>query len=67
MLSILRSQENMKSISVCDVLRGLVPFAQFKKREKQPRKSVTFSKFAILLKVAILHGSFSQFLKLQLP
>ena len=34
MLSILRSQENMKSISVCDVWRGLAPFAQFKKREE---------------------------------
>ena len=26
-----------------DVLRDLVPFVQFKKREKHPRKSVTFS------------------------
>ena len=29
-----------------DVLRGLVPFVQFKKREKHPWKSVTFSKVA---------------------
>ena len=31
---------------MCDVLRDLVPFAQFKKREKDPWKSVTFSKIA---------------------
>ena len=30
----------------CDVLRDLVPFAQFKKREKHPRRSATFSKVA---------------------
>ena len=29
--------------SKCDALRDLVPFVQFKKREKQPRRSVTFS------------------------
>ena len=28
------------------LLRDLVPFAQFKKREKHPWKSVTFSKAA---------------------
>ena len=28
----------------CDVLRDLVPFAQFKKREKHPWRSVTFGK-----------------------
>ena len=28
---------------MCDALRDLVPFAQFKKREKHPWKSVTFS------------------------
>ena len=61
MLSILRSQENMKSISVCDVLRGLAHLHNSKNV-----KSVTFSKFATLLKIAILHGSFSQFLKLQI-
>ena len=31
---------------VCDVLRDLVPFVQFKKREKHPWRSVTFSKVA---------------------
>ena len=29
---------------ICDALRDLVPFVQFKKREKHPLKSVTFSK-----------------------
>ena len=28
---------------ICDVLRDLVPFVQFKKREKYPWRSVTFS------------------------
>ena len=28
---------------ICDVLRYLVPFLQFKKREKHPWRSVTFS------------------------
>ena len=32
------------SNSIYDVLRDLVPFVQFKKREKRPWKSVTFSK-----------------------
>ena len=31
-------------IVLCDVLRDLVQFPQFKKREKHPRKSATFSK-----------------------
>ena len=30
----------------CDILRDLVPFAQFKKREKHPWRSVTFNKVA---------------------
>ena len=29
--------------SRCDALRDLVPFVQFKKREKHPRRSVSFS------------------------
>ena len=33
-------------IFICDVLRDLVPFAQFQKREKHPWRSVTFSKVA---------------------
>ena len=32
--------------TLCDVLRDLVPFVQFRKREKRPWKSVTFSKVA---------------------
>ena len=31
---------------ICGALRDLVPFAQFKKREKHPRRSVNFSKVA---------------------
>ena len=31
---------------MCDALRNLVPFVQFKKREKNPWGSVNFSKFA---------------------
>ena len=33
-------------ITICDVLRDLVPFVQFKKREKHPWRAVTFSKVA---------------------
>ena len=33
-------------IFICDVLRDLVPFVQFQKREKHPWRSVTFSKVA---------------------
>ena len=33
-------------IWICDVLRDLAPFAQLKKREKHPWRSVTFSKVA---------------------
>ena len=33
-------------ISKCDTLRDLVPFVEFKKREKHPLSSVTFSKVA---------------------
>ena len=31
---------------MCDALRDLVPFLKFKKREKHPWRSVTFSKVA---------------------
>ena len=31
---------------ICGALRDLVPFIQFKKREKYPWKSVAFSKVA---------------------
>ena len=32
--------------SICNAMRDLLPFVQFKKREKQPWRSVTFSKIA---------------------
>ena len=49
------------------VLCDLVPFVQFKKREKHPWRSVNFSKVtglkpATLLKLTLLHGRFSRFL-----
>ena len=31
-------------IGICEALRDLVPFEQFKKREKYPWRTVTFSK-----------------------
>ena len=50
----------------CDVLRDLLPFVQFKKREKHSWRSVTFGKdagfwHATLLNVTLLHGCFSRF------
>ena len=48
----IRSKRNLETILkawyVCDALRDLLPFAQFKKREKHPWRSVTFSKVAVL-------------------
>ena len=38
----------MKKGTICDVLHDLVPFAQFKKSENHPWKSVTFSKIVKL-------------------
>ena len=58
-------ERNCSKDYVCDILRDLVPFVQFKKGEKHPWKSVTFScrlKPATLLKVTLLHGSFLRFL-----
>ena len=45
-------------------MRDLVPFVQFKKREKRPWRNVTFSKVepATLLIVTLLHWRFSRFL-----
>ena len=37
---------SIKEVIICDNLHDLVPFVQFKKREKRPWKSVTFSKAA---------------------
>ena len=46
------TKEKLQNYS--DDLRNLVSFVQFKKREKHPCRSVTFSKVATLLKVALL-------------
>ena len=40
-----RVQVVVKWIEIVDVLPSLVSFVQFKKREKQPWKSITFGKF----------------------
>ena len=42
-----------------DTLHDLLPFVQFKKREKYPRRSATFSKVEV--KVTILRRSFHDF------
>ena len=34
------------TLVICGALRDLTPFVQFKKREKHPWRSVTFSKVA---------------------
>ena len=50
----------MLSLITCDV--HLVPFVEFKKREKYPWNSVSFSKLqAKALKVTLLHGCFHVF------
>ena len=36
----------MKPYTICGALQDLVPFVQFKKCEKQPCRSVNFSKVA---------------------
>ena len=33
-------------MGICDALHDFIPFVQFKKREKHPWRSVTFSKVA---------------------
>ena len=45
------AEENIRGVfwilsNICDALRDLVLFVQFKKREKHPWMSVTFSKVA---------------------
>ena len=53
----------LKILKICDALRNLVYFVQFKNREKHSWKSVIFLvKPATLLKLTLLHGSFSRFL-----
>ena len=54
-------------VCICDVLRDFASFAQLKKCENHPWRSVTFSKVAglkpaTLLKVKFLHGCFLGFL-----
>ena len=51
---------------ICGALYDLVPCVQFKKREKHPWRSVTFSKVAglkptTLLKLTLLHRCFPRF------
>ena len=48
---------------MCDALHDLVPFVQFKKREKRPWRSATLLKLkpATLLKLTLFHGCFSRF------
>ena len=47
----------MLVMCICDALSELVTFVQFKKREKHPWRRAT------LLKVTVLLGCFSRFLK----
>ena len=56
-------------IIICSALRNLVRFVHFKKHEKHRWRSVSFSKVAgcrpkpaTLLKLTLLHGSFSRFI-----
>ena len=44
--SSLRKYFDLTSVSICDALRDLVAFVQFKERGKDPWRSVTFSKVA---------------------
>ena len=60
-------QSSRKRHQICDALRDLVPFVQFKKREKHQLRGVNFSKVAglkpaTLIKLTLLHGCFSRFL-----
>ena len=41
-----RLRFHINELQICSALRELVPFVQFKKREKHPWKSVNFSKIA---------------------
>ena len=51
----------MNTTTIREILRDLVPFVQFKKREKHLWNSVTFSKSKTLLKVTLFHGCFLRF------
>ena len=37
-------KNNLITVILCDTLRDLVPFVQFKEREEHPWRSVTFGK-----------------------
>ena len=58
----------LSRVMISDALRNLVPFVQFKKREKQPWRGVTLQaksksyKSPTLLKATLLHGCFLRFL-----
>ena len=39
-----KEKNNVKKNMICDALRDLVSFVQFKKLEKHPWRTVTFSK-----------------------
>ena len=43
---VLEEKVDINFKKICNVLRDLVPFVQFPKREKHPLSSVTFSKVA---------------------
>ena len=43
-------------MTICDALCDLVPFVQFKKREKDPWRSVNFSKVACTNATKSLNG-----------
>ena len=55
-------------LRICDALRDLVPFVQFEKREKHPRRSVNFSKVSAsacnVTKINTLPWVFFTFFKL---
>ena len=55
---------NLHYIKLCDALRNLVSFAQFKKREKHPWAVILLVKLqpVTLLKVSLLHGCYLRFL-----
>ena len=44
-----------EKVNICDALRDLVPFAQFKKREKHSWRIATFSKAVGLFEVVFAH------------
>ena len=40
----MKSYNYYRKDNICDALRNLVPFVQFKKRQKHPWRSVNFDK-----------------------